>query len=193
MSGSRSVTERCQDRGIIAVGSPRAAGAGCRSRAASRRVGRGGAAVRPVSCHRCGWRLSGGFGLIELATTTAVAAVVLALAVPSLGGLLANTRLEGAAQALVTHMAFARTQAVSRGVPVSMCSSSDGRTCSGDLDWRSGWLVFLGAAPADGEVGAADVMRVGAAAGEGVHLKASHAAFTYLSDGSLDASVTLRH
>jgi type IV fimbrial biogenesis protein FimT len=129
---------------------------------------------------------SGGFSLIELLTALAVVGLVLLLAVPSFSGLLANTRLEGAAQTLVTHMAFARAEAVSRGIPVSMCSSSDGRTCSGGLDWRSGWIVFLGSAAADGKVHASGLLRVQDAAGEGVHLWASRASFSYLPDGTVD-------
>jgi type IV fimbrial biogenesis protein FimT len=132
------------------------------------------------------WGLSRGFSLIELLTTLAVVGVVLLLAVPSFSGLLANTRLEGAAQTLVSHMAFARAEAVSRGMRVSMCSSSDGRTCSGRLDWRSGWIVFLGSAAADGKVEASDRIRVQDAAGEGVHLWASRACFSYLPDGTVD-------
>lgn len=129
---------------------------------------------------------SGGLTLIELLTALAVAGVVLLLAAPSFSALLANTRLEGAAQTLVTHMAFARAEAVSRGIRVSMCSSSDGRTCSGRLDWRSGWIVFLGSAAADGKVQASDRIRVQDATGEGVHLWASRACFGYLPDGTVD-------
>lgn len=130
--------------------------------------------------------LSRGFSLIELLTTLAVVGVVLLLAVPSLSGLLADTRLEGAAKVLVSHMAFARAEAVSRGIRVSMCSSSDGRTCSGGLDWRSGWIVFLGSAASEGEIPASSLLRVQDAAGEGVHLWASRAHFSYLPDGTID-------
>jgi Tfp pilus assembly protein FimT len=127
----------------------------------------------------------GGFTMVELSASLAVVALVLLMGAPSLANLLARTRLDGATSALVNHMSFARAQAVSQGVQVSLCSSADGRTCSGDLDWRSGWIVFCGPPGEAGSIGANDLIRVAGAAGEGVHLRASRASFGYRPDGSL--------
>lgn len=127
----------------------------------------------------------GGFTMVELSASLAVVALLLMMGAPSLANLLARTRLDSAASALVNHMGFARAQAVSQGVQVSLCSSSDGRTCSGDLDWRSGWIVFYGPPGEAGSIGANDLITVAGAASEGVHLRASRASFGYRPDGTL--------
>lgn len=142
--------------------------------------------IADVLARRRGLMVRRGFTLVELLVALVVAGIVLLLAVPSLAGLLARSRLDTVSNVLITHMAVAREQAVSRGVGVSMCSSSDGRTCSGNLDWMSGWIVFLEPAADGREIDAADIIRVGEAAGNGIHLRASHSYFTYLPDGTLD-------
>ncbi len=41
-------------------------------------------------------------------------------------------------------MLLARSEAVRRGVTVTVCPSSDGAACSADgsVDWSAGWIVF---------------------------------------------------
>ena len=73
-----------------------------------------------------------GFTLIEMMVTVAVAAILLALAVPSFGEYFAKSRLRGAADELTSQMALARASAmrVDRDVVVSVVGT--GTTwCSG--------------------------------------------------------------
>jgi type IV fimbrial biogenesis protein FimT len=149
----------------------------------SRKTHSGKSSLYTAHCVRTPLR---GFSLIELVTTLAVVGVVLLLAAPAFSRLLGDTRVDAAAETLVSHMAYARTLAVNRGVRVSLCSSSDGRTCSGTPDWRSGWLVFFGSPAGDGSIPASDLIRVQNGAGEGIHLRASRACFSYLPDGTID-------
>ncbi|KQW36095.1 hypothetical protein ASC76_15320 [Rhizobacter sp. Root404] len=37
---------------------------------------------------------------------------------------------------------FARSEAMKRGQPVSICPSTDGTTCLSDNSWQNGWIVF---------------------------------------------------
>jgi type IV fimbrial biogenesis protein FimT len=94
-----------------------------------------------------------GFTLIELMVTVTVAAVLLAIAVPSFSRLIASNRLATQTNEFVGGLNLARTEAVRQGQGVSIRSDSAG------IDFGTGWKVFkdptsTGAAPA-----AADVIR----------------------------------
>jgi type IV fimbrial biogenesis protein FimT len=83
-----------------------------------------------------------GFTLVELMVTIAIAAVLVGVVIPGFFNLIANNRLTVATNELVTCMHFARSEAVRSEVPVSICASTDGQSCSGDLDWGRGWIIF---------------------------------------------------
>ena len=80
-----------------------------------------------------------GFTLVELMITLAVAAILLAIAVPSFRTFVQNTRLTTQADTLVYSLNLARNEAVKLDTPVAVCASSDGATCSGA--WVNGWIV----------------------------------------------------
>ncbi|OYW64506.1 MAG: hypothetical protein B7Z32_07205 [Hydrogenophilales bacterium 12-64-13] len=91
-------------------------------------------------------RFAGGFTLIELLVTLTVLAVVLAIALPSLQDFLRRNRLAAETNNLVSAMAYARSEAVKLGQPVSVCGVSDPEAtppvCADD-SWTSGWIVFV--------------------------------------------------
>lgn len=85
---------------------------------------------------------SRGFTLVELLVTLAVAAILLALATPSLAELLRGNRLAAANNELVTALNVARAEALRRGRPVTVCASADQRSCAASTNWATGWVVF---------------------------------------------------
>ena len=93
-----------------------------------------------------------GFTAVELLFSLAITGLVTALAVPSFRDFLQNSRTAEEANALVGALALARNEAVTRGVPVSVCSSTDNETCADDPDWTTGWIVFTDAIAPVGSV-----------------------------------------
>ncbi len=87
-------------------------------------------------------RTGKGFTLIELMVTLAVAAILLTVGVPSFRATVENNRLTIAANELVSALNLARSEAIKRGVRVTVCKSADGATCTTSGDWEKGWIVF---------------------------------------------------
>lgn len=105
-----------------------------------------------------------GFTLTEMMVTIALAAIVMALAAPSLQGIIENNRLSSTTNSLITALNLARSEAITRGMRVSVCKAAahessqesgkyvlddplacDRETCdpaTGDHCWERGWLVF---------------------------------------------------
>lgn len=84
-----------------------------------------------------------GFTLLELLVALAVAAILATLAVPSFGSLRRAAALATTTNELLAALHFARSSAVRRGVPVTLCLSSDGHACLASAQGLAGgWLVF---------------------------------------------------
>ncbi|MEJ2686697.1 MAG: GspH/FimT family pseudopilin [Gammaproteobacteria bacterium] len=94
-----------------------------------------------------------GFTLIELLVTMAVAAVIVTWAVPNFRTMITNNRVSSQANSLLVAVNTARSAAVSRGTPVTVCASTDGKTCSQSANWATGWIVFT-----DGDSGTPGVV-----------------------------------
>ncbi|EGY62966.1 Tfp pilus assembly protein FimT [Ralstonia pickettii] len=85
-----------------------------------------------------------GVSLVELMVTLAIVAVLAVIATPSYVGLTQRTRLQAEANSLVNDLQFARSEAIKRGQPVSLCPSSNGTACNttNTSNWEAGWIVF---------------------------------------------------
>lgn len=81
-----------------------------------------------------------GFTLLELMVTLFIASILFAVAIPSFKQMSARNRLVTYANDLIASVNFARSEAVRRGAPVSICHTDDGATCSGS--WSDGWITF---------------------------------------------------
>lgn len=85
---------------------------------------------------------SSGYSLLELVMTLSLAALVLTLGLPSLGGLLADQRLRAETDALFHAVHLARKASVVRRRAITLCASADGLSCRTDGDWSEGWIMF---------------------------------------------------
>lgn len=86
----------------------------------------------------------GGFTLIELMVTIGLLAILLAAVAPSFRGLLLDNQAATQANAVVTSLMFARSEAIKRNVPVVMCRSNTGTDYAGS-NWANGWILFADA------------------------------------------------
>lgn len=83
-----------------------------------------------------------GFTLIELVVALSIAAILLAIAVPSYSGSRLNSQLRASSNDLLGSMNLARSEAIKGGATVTMCPSAGGNECGGD--WSGGWVVMRG-------------------------------------------------
>jgi type IV fimbrial biogenesis protein FimT len=83
-----------------------------------------------------------GFTLLELIVAMAVAAILLAIAIPSYRSVIQRNSMAATVNDLVGDLNFARSQAVTRGRQVYVCRSRGNNSCDGDGDWSDGWIVY---------------------------------------------------
>lgn len=79
-----------------------------------------------------------GFTLVELVVTISIAGILLGLAVPSFKSIVTGYKLTAYANKLVSSLCFARSEAVKRGVQISIRKKS-----ATTMVWESGWDVFV--------------------------------------------------
>lgn len=80
---------------------------------------------------------SGGFTLIEMMVTIAIAAILLAIAVPSYQGIIINNRISAQTNDFVSGLALARSEAIKRGTSV--------RVKAVGTNFSSGWTIWVDA------------------------------------------------
>ncbi len=78
-------------------------------------------------------RRSRGFTLPELMTVLAITGILVAIALPSMTGMIANQRSRSAASDLLSSLARARSEAVKRNTQVTINPSVNG--------WEGGWTI----------------------------------------------------
>lgn len=83
-----------------------------------------------------------GFSLLELMITLSVAAILLVIAVPNFRNLMHRSQVSSASNELVASLSYARTEAITRGQLVSMCSSTDNESCADNATFESGWIIY---------------------------------------------------
>lgn len=87
-------------------------------------------------------RQNRGFTLIELMTVILIAALLLAVAVPSFDTLIKRNNVDALQSRLSSALATARTEAASRNKTITICASNNGLACTGADHWNLGWIVF---------------------------------------------------
>src|SRR5215470_11999907 len=108
----------------------------------------------------CASKRWAGFTFVELMVVITIAAMLIAIGVPSYRYVTNSNRMSAEVNALLGDMQFARSEALREGRTVSICISANGTSCSSAYTWQSGWVVFSDLNN-DGAIGANDpILRV---------------------------------
>jgi type IV fimbrial biogenesis protein FimT len=83
-----------------------------------------------------------GFTLVELITVLSIIAILATVAMPSFQWFVRINRLAAATNHMVAMLAFTRSEAVRRGVRVTLCKSNSGVQCTTGEGFEQGWIVF---------------------------------------------------
>lgn len=96
-----------------------------------------------------------GFTIVELMVTLLVASVLIAMAGPPFLSSVRNNRILSATNQLVSHLSYARSEAIRLNTAVNL-----GRTSSTPSDWAGGWTVYTdtGSATGNSAFGGSDVL-----------------------------------
>jgi Tfp pilus assembly protein FimT len=75
--------------------------------------------------------------------TIAIAAILITVAAPSFTNLISGSNTDSAVRRLANSFAYARSEALTRGITARVCATTDGVTCNAatDDDWNQGWIV----------------------------------------------------
>ncbi len=84
-----------------------------------------------------------GFTLIEPMITIVILAIVMLLAVPSFTSTIRNNSIANMSNNMVASLNYARSEAIKRGVPVSVCATADSNYTSCGSSWNLGWMIFV--------------------------------------------------
>lgn len=78
-----------------------------------------------------------------------IVGIAAAIGLPNFTPMVSKVRMDGEISALVSGLNFARSEAQKRGLPVSVCPTDNGTSCSlTSTDWSSkGWIVQLDGPP----------------------------------------------
>jgi len=101
--------------------------------------------IKPFICHNkpfIGISKYQGFTLIELIITLVIAGLLGAIALPNFQNFIKDNRLKTQTAKMVSHLQLARSEAAKQKARVTICTSSNGNTCTAGTDWNKGWIVW---------------------------------------------------
>jgi len=83
-----------------------------------------------------------GYSLHDLIVTSAVVGA-LATGTPAMMGMVQSSRMTAEVNELMAHLSLARSEAIMRGMTVTLCKSENGLDCTSGSEWNKGWIVFV--------------------------------------------------
>lgn len=127
-----------------------------------------------------------GFTLLELMVAIAILAILLGIGIPSFADAMRRNRVANATNSLTGAIALARSEAVKRGVPVTICGSNDQAKCADDDDWSGGMIVFDDDTGTPGKIDGTDqIIQLVTSDSSKVVIEADRAFVTYRANGEV--------
>lgn len=95
-----------------------------------------------------------GFTLVETIVVVAIIAIVMSYAVPAYNRFVAQNKVQSFAYALAADLQYARSEAIRRGVDVTVCaaSQSTATACGTAAQWNQNWILILAGGASAGTV-----------------------------------------
>jgi prepilin-type N-terminal cleavage/methylation domain-containing protein len=85
-----------------------------------------------------------GFTLLELMIVVAISGVLLMAGIPAFRSMITTNQITSKTNDLIMSLKLARSTAITSGHTASVCSSTDGATCTGvNGQWANGWIVWV--------------------------------------------------
>ncbi len=101
----------------------------------------------PISRSLSLLRRQAAFTLVETMIVVSIAAIMLAVGMPSFTAFMNDSRVSGYANEFMGAITLARAESVARSRLVTMCRSANAETatptCTIGANWNTGWLVFV--------------------------------------------------
>lgn len=101
-----------------------------------------------------------GFTMLELMIALSVAAILATIAAPSYQSMIVQSRLSTQSNEFLTALHYTRSEAIKRGIQVTMCKSSSGTGCTSGSNWQDGWIVYSDRGVAGTMDGSDQILRV---------------------------------
>ena len=87
-------------------------------------------------------RNESGYSLYELLITLMLVGILASISLPSFSATLAKGRQTSEINALFHAIHLARKESIRRRQVMTVCASTDGRSCQPSGDWSTGWILF---------------------------------------------------
>lgn len=83
-----------------------------------------------------------GYSIFDLIITSAVAGI-LSLGAVGMNGMVQDARTTAQINQLMGHLNLARSEAIKRGIAVTLCKTENGASCAAGSEWHKGWIIFV--------------------------------------------------
>jgi type IV fimbrial biogenesis protein FimT len=80
---------------------------------------------------------------LELMIVLALASLLASVAVPTLSTFISYGHRATELNRLLRDLRYARSEAVARGLTVTLCTSPNGVHCNTSVPWDKGWIIFV--------------------------------------------------